>query len=690
MRVSDGWAQLQNVTAALAAVAAVWSLDVPQADAQQSRPAQRAATIVVLDGSNSMNARLPNDRAFKIVSVREALRASLPKIAGTEIGLAAFGARRASDCNDAEVIVPPTPDTSRVLGALERFQPRGFSPVVLALRNAAKALPQGIDKASLVLVLDDLASCRGEDPCAVAQGLKRDNPALAIHVVVLGPRPVDLPVLACMVKQTGGQLFQVTDGPGIAPAIEEALTVAGLDRRAPAVAAPSGPTADASRAAPAQRSAERGPGIDLSQPGLHLLARLTDGGPDLLLPITWRVRRAEAPRTTDTGETIQRRDVGLVLEETAPALSRILPNGRYEVEATAGLVTVRRTVEITAQGPLPVRFDLGAALLAISAPAAQGTEALADTTLTVLSVGQSGDGKEPGGTPLWIGRGGRHDLVVPPGSYRVRAAAGLASAERVLSVGPGVTGEVSIPLGAGRLVVEQRSADAASTQLLIETDDPDSAGGRREVYRTASRRLDLVLPAGSYLLTARRDGVDARERVQLKPGETTSRQLGIAATRLRLAGRMGNASIAGLPVSYRVERLDSPGRPLQSWSDTEPTFELSPGRYRVEARLGAQNAVAVRELEIRPGAGDHRVELDTGAGRIQLKLAGGAAGLGFGEVYWQIVSDRGEVVWRTIQPEPMMALAAGRYTARAESRDRVVERAFDVRTGDSRVVEVGG
>ena len=33
---------------------------------------------------------------------------------------------------------------------------------------------------------------------------------------------------ACVVRQTGGQLFQVADGPGIGPAIDEALTVAGI------------------------------------------------------------------------------------------------------------------------------------------------------------------------------------------------------------------------------------------------------------------------------------------------------------------------------------------------------------------------------------------------------------------------------------------------------------------------------
>ena len=75
----------------VAVTAAALLCAAPQAQAQ------RASTIIVLDGSNSMNARLPNDKVFKFVTVREALRTTLPTLsAGTEVGLTTFGARRLS------------------------------------------------------------------------------------------------------------------------------------------------------------------------------------------------------------------------------------------------------------------------------------------------------------------------------------------------------------------------------------------------------------------------------------------------------------------------------------------------------------------------------------------------------------------------------------------------------------------
>ncbi len=640
--------------------------------------AQRASTMIVLDGSNSMNARLPNDKAFKFVTVREALRRALANTRGaTELGLTTFGARRPSDCTDVDVAVPPSADTAGVVGALERFQPRGFSPVVLALRTAAKALPAGVDKASIVLVLDDLASCRGEDPCKVAGQLKQQNPALAIHVVGLALKPVDQQVLACVAKQTGGQLFNAADGPGVGPAIEQALKLASIERPVPAPVAAVAPGARAG-AVPQPGAVRRGPAvaalIDESRPGLHLSARLTDDGPPIGVPVRWRVWRE--------GDVA---GPASLLEADGPVLSRQLPDGRYVVEAHVGLVTVRRPFEIGSQGPTPVRVTLNAAIASIAVPLANGSGPARDAVVTVgLARGRDGE-------PLWIARTAAADLVVPAGDYRFSAVDGLARVERTVTLAVGATTPVEIVLGAGRLVIEEVGASGASgggpPQLLIEADDPDSTGGRREIFRAVTARLDTALPVGTYLVTLRRGSVEHRERVPVRPGETVSRSVTMAFARVRLASR-GSTAQTDFPISYRIERLDGAAPIIQRWSEPEVVLDLTPGRYRFEARLGAQNAVVAREADVRAGF-ETKIDLDSGAGSVRLKLKGGGTGLGLGAVYWQIFDDRGSAVWRTGQAEPVLALVAGRYRVRAEVRDKLFERTLDVRAGDSGIVEIG-
>ena len=658
--------------------------------------AQRASTIIVLDGSNSMNARLPNDKTFKHVTLIEGLRAALAKSGpNTELGLATFGARRASDCTDAEVSVPPSTDSGRVLAALEKFQPRGFSPVVLALRLAAKALPSAAEKVSLVLVLDDLASCRGEDPCKVAGELKQQNPALAIHVVGLGLKPADQQVLACMTRQTGGQLFNAVDGPGVAPAIEQALLLASLERPITAVAAVAKSATPLAPPQPAP-ALRRGPAsaamLDESRSGLHLSARLIEDALPLNVPVRWRVwREADAPGSSTAGGEVP----APAIETVAPVVSRVLADGRYVVEARAGLVTVRRPFEITSQGPTPVRIILNAGLVSIAVPLAMGMGPAPDT---VVSISLAATGSGGRNEPLWGMRTAATDLVLPAGDYRISAQDGLATAERLVSLGAGATNAVELALGAGRLAIDESGAGGESPgrpQLSIEIDDAEAAGGRREVYRSTNTRLDTTLPAGSYLVTLRRGTVEHRERVAVRPGETASRTIALQIAKVRLVSRSGSAQTSSqigqtipIPVNYRVERLDGTAPILERWSETELALDLTPGRYRFEAKLGDQNAVAMREVDVRAGF-ETRVELNTGAGSVRLKLAGNAASLGLGTVYWQIFDERGAAIWRTGQSEPALALLAGRYRVRVETRDRVFERTVDVRAGDSGVIEVG-
>ena len=567
----------KSLTAAVAGLCAALGL-IPSAPAMaQHASTQHASTMIVLDGSNSMNARLPGDKLFKHVTVREALRAALANGLGqselghSELGLTTFGARRSSDCTDVEVAVPPSPDGARVLAALERFQPRGFSPVVLALRTAAKALPTDAAKASIVLVLDDLASCRGEDPCKVAAELKQQNPALAIHVVGLALRPQDQPVLACVAKETGGQMFNAADAAGVAPALEQALRLASIQPQ-PVPAAPlqSQSPGELRVPVPTLATPPTAVAIDERRPGVHFTARLNDGGAPLAVPVRWRVW----PEATASGPPL--------IEATAPLLSRPLPDGRYVVEAHTGLVTVRRPFEVASQGATPVRVVLDAALLSIAVPLANGSGP-ADTA--VIAVGAAA-GQSSTRVPLWLARAPAVDLVVPAGDYTITAEDGLARAERTATVAIGATSRVEVPLGAGRLLIEDSAVSATPAQIIVEADDPDSAGGRREVHRSTGARLSITLPAGTYLVTLRRGAVEHRERVPIRPGETAARNIAIPLARVRLVNRVVNPQLP-VPLSYRIERLDAAAPLVQRWSEPELLLDLTPGRYRFEARAGS-------------------------------------------------------------------------------------------------------
>ncbi|MGE3712475.1 MAG: VWA domain-containing protein, partial [Hyphomicrobiaceae bacterium] len=315
-------------------------LALPALSAQaQSTHAQTgtgaSTTMIVFDGSNSMNGRLEGDTSQKYVTAVAALKSALAGITpGASVGLAAFGARRQRDCTDAAVLVPPTAAATPVVEMLDTFRPGGYSPVAYALQTAAGALPKG-GKSTIVLLLDDLASCRSEDPCVTAEKLKSDNPALTIHVIGLGLKPSEAEVMQCVADKTGGRLFDASEPNAAAQAIADAVKLS--------LAAPVAKSAPKPIAAVRPRSQKSGAPLpeNVLLPGLNLSARLAPGQPRLGENVQWHIWRADAGPPGPA-----------LASASQPTFNIQLRPGRCVIEARAGVITRRRTFVIAAADPV--------------------------------------------------------------------------------------------------------------------------------------------------------------------------------------------------------------------------------------------------------------------------------------------------------------------------------------------------
>jgi hypothetical protein len=259
--------------------------------------------------------------------------------------------------------------------------------------------------------------------------------------------------------------------------------------------------------------------------------------------------------------------------------------------------------------------------------------------------------------------------------------------ERIVSVAAGSVGRLDVPLDAGRLQVSTVGRDGSSALeapvFSVDEDDPDAPKGRREVARSAMQKADFVLPPGSYYVVARQGGVEVRERLALGPGEVARRTLAIAAGRLGLAVKPpAGLEARGEVVAYRVERTDMPGSEAIATSRPSPVLLLPPGRYRVEGRFGAVNARSIREVEVRPGQSQQLI-LEPQAALMKLRYGGRGA-----EVFWEVRDEAQKTVWTTGQAEPAAILQAGRYLVRVELRGRSVDKAVELRAGETRLIEV--
>ncbi len=639
--------------------------------------AEPPTTMIVFDGSGSMWGRFAGDAAgkggeSKFVVAREAIKRALPSLSKeTRFGLAAFGHRRKGDCSDAEVMLAPDAlEPARIAAPLDKLNPKGKGPLVKAMREAAGAISKSSGAATLVLIHDDFDNCN-QDPCAAVDELVAAQPNLTIHVVGIGLAKPDSERMACVSRATRGKHYDAQDAAAVGSAIEDALRLASLDGKPPAV--PTLTRAPVVVARPVTPIEETGP------PGLKLSATLGVGGPAIVLPLNWRVSR-------DAEQIANQLSAGLELD-VAP--------GSYTVEVRRGLVSATQTVEVKAKGFTRVAIALQAGALKMAASLQRGTEPL-DAALFSVSEVAMGSGTSGSGRTVWTGNTDASPVLLSPGTWKISAQIDRAKVERQVIVKAGEMVDVTLPLGAGRLRVKatDREGGAALDRIIfrVTEDDPEAADGRREVARSAAISPDFILPAGTYYLSARLGHAEVRERVLLNAGDELSRALVLGLGRLNLQSRW---QVTGGPVtetvSYRVERLDGPrtgGKSeIAKTTRPEPSLELAPGRYRIESWLGAHNSKVTRDIELKAG-GVQTLNLLHAAASVQLKLSSAAARLMTGEVLWDVRDSSGRRVWQTTQVEPRAFLAAGRYKISVEGRERRAESEIDLRAGETRVVEM--
>ncbi len=647
-----GWARGLGA-AAMALVCLLASPAVAQAPEQP-------ATFIVFDGSGSMAAPFANTRLPRVGLAREALGRALQRVPqDLRLGLVAFGHRR-GDCADIEVMRPAEPvDAPRTNQLLEKLSPRGRGPLTQALRVAAKELPQTrTAMRSLILIHDDADNCT-VDLCALAAELGKAR--IAVHAIGLALKPEDKPKMACLAQLTGGRLYNPTTPEQVGAAIDEALKLAS----AGAIPKPSA-------SAPLQGERAEAEVPETAPQGLYLRARLAAKGPLLRQPLQWTV-------LPDGDNQLP------VYSDTSLNPFVAVPPGKYRIEGRDGPLQITGTANVVKDKPTVLVLTADAAVMRTRLATLRGGISLPTATVTVARPPAEGEPalSAPIGDVVSAYGGMEGTFLLPQGRYLVRAQAGLARTQKLVTLTPGADTALDLTLDVGLLQLEApNTTPGLPAVFAVLEDDPDAPRGRREIFRTAERTIQIPLPPGTYTVELRQAGIETRERLVVPSGEVVRRTLTLAAAQVSLSSRLGAQALSE-QLSYAIERIDGGGSEGVTTSKPQPTLLLAPGRYRIEGRYGNINARVVREVEVRAGAAVQQIVFDHAAGQVRLKAAGAP-----GEVFWDIRDAAGRPVWSTGQPEPELTLQAGSYVVRAGARDRQVERTLDLRAGERRTLEV--
>jgi Ca-activated chloride channel family protein len=607
--------------------------------------------MLILDGSGSMWGRLAPANRPKIDIVRDKLGTLLAAPSSTRLGLISFGHRRRGDCNDVEMIAGPDSPRQDVLDPISKLSPRGPGPLTAALKMAADAIGQS-RPAQIIVVGDNADNCR-QDSCAAAQEIAKMAPGVAIQVIGIGVPANERPRIACIAEATGGKFYDITDSIGLDAALDEATKLAVLS---PSGIAGAGPADGKPTAPPPPAGAS-----------LRASAALAEGGALLKVPLAWRIYKAG-------GTTVLGQGVG-------NDISAKLPAGTYDIEAEIGGIKARHTITIADGEAQSIIVALNAAHFGVHAQTARGGTP-ASTAVVMVSKGE---------TPVALKRGGTIDLYLPPADYSVTVVDGAARSALPMRLVAGDDKLLNFALQSGRLDVAATSANGSPLQEVlytVETDDPESPNGRREVARSRSPQASFTLPEGTYYLGASSGNGTVSKRVAVGAGQTVTETLNVALVPVKVSALVaGQPAKADETIFYRVDRIDGDRVSIARAIGPELSLDLSPGRYRISASLAAAHLMTSKEFVFEAGK-DANAVIDIASGHVDFSPGANAAP-SFGDIYWEVADENGMAIWRATGPSATAVLAPGRYTVRFDARNSHGQAAFEVQAGQSQKLEIG-
>lgn len=192
--------------------------------------------MLVFDASGSMASMGYNGLDLpRIVEARDALRQALPGITPfRRMGLVVYGPGSGDGCSNIDLRFGPAPDaSSAIVGAVDRVEPDGDTPLTESVRQAAKVLEgRGGD---VVLVTDGRETCGGT-PCLLAAELA--DSGLRVHVIGFRVRGAAFEwqstanfdvrnhqiVARCLADSTGGEYVPAESTDDLVKALREILS----------------------------------------------------------------------------------------------------------------------------------------------------------------------------------------------------------------------------------------------------------------------------------------------------------------------------------------------------------------------------------------------------------------------------------------------------------------------------------
>jgi hypothetical protein len=268
--------------------------------------------------------------------------------------------------------------------------------------------------------------------------------------------------------------------------------------------------------------------------------------------------------------------------------------------------------------------------------------------------------------------------VEPSPLPAIKEVAVANGADLALSIGEVTAGEEGIFLTG--LVAGPQSATAQDVRWILRNELGEL------VYDEIASAFQKTLPPGVYHVEARYGHAVRKQAFTLPEGRHLSASLAFSAGGLRILPALKNFPAQTLSSQTLVFALSGPdsGKLVAQSEVPGEILKLTAGKYRIENRLGSGNAVAVTDVDVRPGF----------LSALEVTHAGGLARFTFAgapdaRVNWEVKAEGGASVAVFEGIAQQIALKPGVYQAEAIVNGEVLTARFNIATGEERTITLG-
>jgi hypothetical protein len=199
-------------------------------------PAQNS-TLLVLDASGSMNARLP-DGQTRIDAAKKAVVDLVSRMdPSTRLALRAYGHQSATqkkDCKDTALLVgfaPLASNRAEVVAQAQALQARGYTPITHALTAAAQDIASEESGERIIVLVSDGQETCASDPCIAARALAAADAKLVIHTIGFGVGAAARTQLQCIANVARGSYFDANSAASLVSTLGKAAQTKAAEQK---------------------------------------------------------------------------------------------------------------------------------------------------------------------------------------------------------------------------------------------------------------------------------------------------------------------------------------------------------------------------------------------------------------------------------------------------------------------------